>query len=96
MAELPVPELIGNVEVYRKDGMVLLIREGMQCNHKDIYGDYVRHVHYYVTTDRPTRELERLIEWLEAGFWWDSFCFTKEPIIRRFLAGECMGNAHFL
>ena len=91
------PDVVfGNVEAYRRNGLVLLIKEGAECHHFDQTGERQRHVRYYVTTDRPNEELERLIEWLEWGFWWDSFCPTKEPVIRQFLADRCMGNAHFL
>jgi len=94
---VPKPDaVVGDVAVYRKDGIVLLILLSRRvCCHRTPDGDYERHVRYYVTTDRPDRELERLVEWLDAGFWWDSWCIEPQPIVEQFIKGGCMSPQHF-
>jgi hypothetical protein len=89
-------EVLGNVAVYRKNGAVLLVLLTKRvCEHRTFDGSYEYHVRYYVTVDRPSNELERLVEWLEAGFWWDSWCVDPQPIINEFLRGGCMHPEHF-
>jgi hypothetical protein len=86
----PATYYIGNVKVVRNGNDVLLIRGFLACPHE------VRHIHYYTTKDKTDEELSKLIEWLEWGFWWDSFLETDDVLEKRFLNGRCMGNAHFL
>jgi hypothetical protein len=84
---------LGRVKVVRDGrGRVLLIRGLLACAHQ------VPHIHYYIASDRPDEELERLVDWLDAGFWWDSFLETDvgEVLEKQFLNGRCMGNTHFL
>jgi len=77
--------------IVRNDGKVLLLTV-YPCNHFDEKGKPSRHVHYYIT-DRVTPQL---LDWLEAGGWWDSGIESPRPIVRRFLERRCMGNTHFL
>jgi hypothetical protein len=91
--EMSQDSWLGRVKVVRDGrGRVLLIRGLLACPHE------AKHVHYYVTSDRPDEELRKLIDWLEWGFWWDSLIESELPIIRRFLQDPtpCMGNVHFL
>jgi hypothetical protein len=97
--DLPQPKwLIGDVAIYeRGDEALLILLSRRQCSHHDEDFNRMRHVQYYVTYRRESaKEYERLIEWLDFGFWWDSFCDTPKPVIEQFLTGGCMGNAHFL
>jgi hypothetical protein len=81
---------LGNVKVVKVGEDVLLIRGFLACSHEE------PHIHYYITSDRPDEELRKLIDWLENGFWWDSFGCSAHVIEKRFIEGKCMGNAHFL
>jgi hypothetical protein len=83
---------LGNVKVVKVEGRkdILLIRGLLTCPHQE------PHVHYYISDEKSDEELERLIDWLENGFWWDSFGRSTHVIEERFIEGKCMGNAHFL
>jgi hypothetical protein len=81
---------IRGVKVIRKGDEVLLIRGLIACAHIE------PHVHYYVTRNKTDDELSKLIDWLENGFWWDSFGRSVSVIERQFLNNKCMGNVHFL
>jgi hypothetical protein len=84
--------------VERADGLVLLVKYYYPCQHRTKDGDYSRHIHYYITTkDRVENEheLNKLLSWLDAGFWHDS-CIWSNPeglkqIIERFLNNKCIG-----
>ena len=84
--------------VERADGSVLLVRKGYPCHHRTKDGDYADHLHFYITTrDRieDINKLNKLIDWLEAGFWRDSMFWNNEEglrnLIMRFTKYKCPG-----
>jgi len=84
--------------VERADGQVLLIRRHFPCSHRTANGDYSQHIHYYVTSkDRISdiNKLNKLLDWLENGFWHDSMIWDSEEglknIIMKFLKHKCLG-----
>jgi hypothetical protein len=84
--------------VERADGLVLLIRYHYPCSHRTKDGDYARHIHYYVTSKdkiKNERELDKLLDWLDAGFWHDSCIWSSQQglrqIIEQFLSNKCIG-----
>jgi len=79
--------------VERADGQVLLIRRHFPCSHRTINGDEAHHLHYYITS--KDKDLNKLIDWLDRGFWWDSMLWDTEEgvreLITRFAKYRCPG-----
>lgn len=87
----------GILLVERADGLVLLVKPYYPCSHRDSDGSYSRHVHFYVISkDKLTKiTLEKLLDWLENGFWIDSMLWSNNEglrtLIERFLKHKCIG-----
>ena len=84
--------------VERADGQVLLIRRHFPCSHRTANGDYSQHIHYHVTSkDKVDTEekLQKLLNWLESGFWTDSMFWNNEEglrnLITQFTKYKCPG-----